>query len=155
MTDIHDWLARGAVADRASATSKRAALAVVAELAARRTGADATVVLDLLLEREGSGSTGVGSGVALPHAQPPGLDRMTAVFLRLEQPVAFDAVDGRPVDLLFALFAPEGDSSGHLRALARVSRLLRGADLRSQLREARSADAIYALLARGPATTAA
>ena len=153
--DVHDWLSRGAVCDRAGVRSKRAALAVVADLAARATGGEAATVLDRLLEREASGSTGVGSGVALPHAQLPGLERTVAVFVRLEQPVAFDAVDGRPVDLLFALFGPEDDSSGHLRALARVSRLLRGADLRRQLRSARSADAVYALLARGPATTAA
>lgn len=155
MAETGDWLAHAAVADRASAASKRAALAVVAELAARRTGGDPTLALERLLEREAAGSTGVGSGVALPHAQLPGLDGLTAVVLRLGQPVAFDAVDGRPVDLLFALFAPEGDSSAHLRALARVSRLLRGADLRRQLRAAGSVDAVQALLARGPTSTAA
>ena len=153
--DVSDWLARGAVADRAGVGGKRAALVVVAELAARRTGNDAALVLERLLEREAEGSTGVGAGVALPHAQLPGLDRITAVFVRLEQPVAFDAVDGRPVDLLLALFGPEGDSSAHLRTLARVSRLLRRAELREQLRAARSADAIYAILAEAPASTAA
>ncbi len=153
--DVQDWLARGAVADKGGVGSKRGALAAVAELAARRTGADPALVLERLAEREASASTGVGSGVALPHAQLPGLDRMTAVFLRLEQPVAFDAVDGRPVDLVFALFAPEGDSATHLRTLARIARLLRRADLREQLRAARSADAIYALLSEAPASTAA
>ena len=153
--DIADWLARGAVADRPGAATKRAALVAVAEVAARQLGLKASAVLNALLEREAQGSTGVGQGVAVPHAQLEGLDAMRAVFVRLETPVPFEAVDGRPVDLLFTLFAPPGDSSGHLRALARVSRLLRRADLREQLRAARSADAIYALLAHEAAPSAA
>ena len=153
--DISEWLARGAVADKGGVGSKRGALAAVAELAARRTGAEAPLILERLLEREAGGSTGVGAGVALPHAQLPGLTQTTAVFVRLDPPVAFDAVDGRPVDLVLALFAPEGDVSAHLRTLARVSRLLRRAELREQLRAARSADAIYAILSEAPASTAA
>ncbi len=153
--DVSDWLARDGVGDKAGAGTKRAALAAVAELAARRFGLQAEVVLHALLEREAQGSTGVGHGVALPHAQLEGLDRMRAVFLRLETPVAFEALDGRPVDLLLALFAPSGDSSAHLRALARASRLLRRPDVREQLRAARSADALYALLAREEAAPTA
>ena len=153
--DIHDWLAPQGVADRTGAASKRAALAMLADIAARRTGAESSLVLERLDEREAQGSTGVGAGVALPHAQLPGLERMTAVFLRLEAPVAFDALDGRPVDLFFALFAPEGDSSAHLRALARVSRQLRRPELREQLRAARSPDAIYALLGQEAKPSAA
>ena len=144
--DVSDWLARGAVADR-SASSKRGALNAVAEVAARSFGLQSERVLHALAEREAQGSTGVGQGVAVPHAQLEGLTGLRAVFVRLEAPVEFDAVDGKPVDLLFALFAPPGDSAGHLRALARVSRLLRRADLRQQLRLARSADAVHALLA--------
>ena len=145
--DINDWLARATVVDRPAAKTKRQALAAIAETAARAWGYDPAPVLDALLEREAQGSTGVGQGVALPHAQLAGLDRMRAVFVRLDAPVAFDAVDDRPVDLLFALFAPVGDATRHLRALARVSRQLRAADLRERLRGARSADAIFALLA--------
>jgi PTS system nitrogen regulatory IIA component len=154
--DIGEWLAGPAIAYRSSADCKRQALAVVADVAARaftqtRFSASAPAikpaeVLGALLEREDAGSTGVGRGVALPHARLPGLERMRAVFVRLEQPVAFDAVDDQPVDLLFALFAPENASLEHLRALARVSRLLRNGELRRQLRLARSEDAIYALL---------
>jgi PTS system nitrogen regulatory IIA component len=89
--------------------------------------------------------------VAVPHARLKGLDRMRGVFVRLEQPVDFDAVDDQPVDLIFALFAPK-DATGveHLRALARVSRLLRQSDLRQQLRQARTTDAIHALLVQDP-----
>lgn len=152
--DVQDWLARGAVADR-SASSKRAALNAVAEVAARSFGLQAEIVLRALSEREAQGSTGVGQGVAVPHAQLEGLPDLRAVFVRLEAPVAFEAVDGKPVDLLFALFAPAGDSATHLRALARVSRLLRRADLREQLRLARTADAVHALLAAEATPSAA
>lgn len=144
--NIGDLLDRTAISLRVSASSKRQVLAVVAEIAARKLGLDAGVVLDALLDREAAGSTGVGHGVAAPHARLDGLERMRGVFVRLEQPVEFDAVDDKPVDLIFALFAPKDAGADHLRALARVSRLLRQAELREQLRQARTADAIYALL---------
>lgn len=146
--EIGRLLDRDGVAARAAASSKRQALAVVADVAARKLGLDAGRIQDLLIEREAQGSTGVGQGVAVPHARLP-IDRMVGIFVRLETPVAFDAVDERPVDLIFALFAPEADGGvEHLRSLARVSRLLRQGELREQLRKARTADALYALLAR-------
>ncbi|MCR5873726.1 PTS IIA-like nitrogen regulatory protein PtsN [Phenylobacterium sp. J426] len=144
--NIGDLLDRTAISLRVSASSKRQVLAVVAEIAARKLGLDAGDILDALMEREAAGSTGVGHGVAAPHARLEGLDRMRGVFVRLEQPVEFDAVDDKPVDLIFALFAPKDAGADHLRALARVSRLLRQAELREQLRQARTTDAIYALL---------
>jgi len=85
----------------------------------------------------------------------PGLDRMRAVFVRLDTPVDFGSVDDQPVDLVFTLLAPEDAGSEHLRALARISRLLRQPELRQQLRQARSADAIYALVVREPSSNAA
>ena len=112
-------------------------------------------MLDALLEREAAGSTGVGHGVAVPHARLPGLSRMHGVFMRLDQPTAFESVDDQPVDLVFALLAPLGSDTEHLRTLARVSRLLRQRDLRQQLRQARTGEALYALLAREPQSTAA
>lgn len=145
---IGDLLDRRAVTPKASASSKRQALSLVAETAARRFGLDAGEVLDALLAREQLGSTGVGSGVAVPHAKTPNLDRMRAVFVGLEKPVDFGSVDGQPVDLLFALLAPEDAGPEHLQAFARVARLLRRADLRLQLRQARTSDAIHALLAQ-------
>lgn len=143
---IGELLDRTAIALRVSASSKRQALAVVAEVAARSLKLDSGDILDALTEREQAGSTGVGHGVAAPHARLAGLTRMRGVFVRLDQPVAFDAVDDQPVDLIFALFAPKDAGVEHLRALARVSRLLRQAELREQLRQARTADAIHALL---------
>lgn len=143
---IGELLDRKAIALRVSAATKRQALAVIAEIAARNFGLEVADVLDALAEREAAGSTGVGHGVAAPHARLEGLDRIRGVFVRLEHPVDFASVDDQPVDLLFALFAPKGATTEHLRALARVSRLLRQADLRERLRQARTADAIHALL---------
>jgi PTS system nitrogen regulatory IIA component len=144
--NIGDLLDRAAISTRVSATNKKKALAVIAEIAARNFGLDAGDVLDALTERELSGSTGVGHGVAVPHARLKGLERMRGVFVRLETPIEFEAVDDQPVDLLFALFAPKDAGADHLRALARVSRLLRQGELREQLRKARTADAVHALL---------
>ncbi|HEY3695552.1 PTS IIA-like nitrogen regulatory protein PtsN [Phenylobacterium sp.] len=149
---IGDILDRGAISLRVKAADKRQALAVIAEIAARSFGLEAGDILDLLVEREQAGSTGVGYGVAVPHARLEGLSRMRGVFVRLEHPVDFDSVDDQPVDLVFALFAHPNAGSEHLRALARVSRLLRQAELREQLRNARTADAIHALLAQEAAS---
>lgn len=144
---IGDLLEPGAITLRVNAANKRQVLGVMADVAARAFGVDADEALEGLIEREAAGSTGVGQGVAVPHARLSGLDRVRAVFMRLETPVAFGAVDDKPVDLLVALFAPRDADSSHLRALARVSRMMRQPDLREQLRKARSADAVHVLLA--------
>jgi len=152
---IGDILDRAAIAPRVSAPNKRQALSLVADVAARNFGLDAAMLAEALAEREAAGSTGVGHGVAVPHARIAGLDRIRGVFVRLDQPVDFDSIDGLPVDLMFALFAPLKAGAEHLRALARVSRLLRQADLREQLRQARTGDAIHALLVQEARSSAA
>lgn len=152
---IGQLLDRGAIAPRVTATSKRQALSVVAEVAARAYRLDAGKVFDALTEREQAGSTGVGHGVAVPHARMVGLQRLAAVFVRLEQPIAFEAVDDKPVDLLFGLLAPKDAGADHLRALARVSRLMRQGDVRERLRQARTVDAIRALLVEDARPSAA
>lgn len=152
---IGDFLERSAIALRVKAANKRQALAALADVAARNLHLDAGVILEALSAREQAGSTGVGYGVAAPHARLDELDRMRGVFIRLEHPVDFESVDDQPVDLMFALFAPPNASSEHLRALARVSRLLRQADLREHLRQARTEDAVHALLVQEPRSTAA
>ena len=143
---LNSLLDRRAVLGTLSVNSKRQALQLVADMAARLYGQDAAFVHHALLEREKLGSTGVGLGVAVPHAALPGLDGMHGIFVRLETPVPYEAIDDMPVDLIFALLAPENAGSEHLRALAKVSRLLRQKALREQLRLVDSADAIYALL---------
>ncbi len=152
---IGDLLAREAIAPRVTATTKRQALTVVAEVAARTLKLDAVQALDALLAREAAGSTGVGRGVAIPHARLPGLTAVHAVLVRLEKPIDFNAMDGEPVDLMLALLAPPEAGSEHLRALARVSRLLRRPEIRDQLRSAQSADAILATLVREATPNAA
>ncbi len=155
--DIGELLVRDGIVLRSGASSKRQALHALASAAAQALGQDEIRVFDALMEREALGSTGLGSGVAVPHARLPGLDSVKAVFVRLDTPVAYDAVDDRPVDLMFALFAPPRDGAEHLRALAAVSRALRSPELREQLRQARTEDAIHALFVRdanAPATAA-
>jgi len=139
-------LDRHAILGQVSANSKRQALQLVADVAARQLGLDAAVIHQALLEREKLGSTGVGFGVAVPHAALAGLDKMHGVFVRLESPINYDSIDDMPVDLIFALLAPENAGTEHLRALAKVSRVLRQKDLREQLRLIDNSDAIYALL---------
>jgi PTS system nitrogen regulatory IIA component len=153
--NLSECLEQGCIAHRLGADSKRQALAAIADIAGFAFGMAPSDILDALLAREALGSTGVGSGVALPHARLKGLRRMRAVFVRLEAPVAFDAVDDQPVDLLFALFAPEEANTEHLRALARVSRVLRRSELRQHLRQARTPDALHALLVHEESATAA
>lgn len=144
--EIGDLLSRPAVAVKAAAPNKRHLLHGLADLAAPTLGVPAEAIFEGLMEREALGSTGLGGGVAVPHARLPGLQRVTGVFIKLDQPVAFEAVDDLPVDLVFGLFAPSDAGADHLRALAAVSRLLRRADVRERLRQARSADSLFAML---------
>ncbi len=153
--DLGELLAQGGVVLKGGASSKRQALHIVAAAAAQVLGIVEDRVFEALLERESLGSTGLGSGVAVPHARLEGLDRVRAVFVRLDAPVAYDAVDDRPVDLLFALFAPPRDGAEHLRALAAVSRALRSAEMREQLRQAHTVDAVRALFVTNETATAA
>ncbi|MGF1503057.1 MAG: PTS IIA-like nitrogen regulatory protein PtsN [Paracoccaceae bacterium] len=108
-----------------------------------------------LTAREQLGSTAMGGGVAIPHARIAGLEQIVGLFARLDKPVDFDAADGQPIDLVFALLAPEEAGADHLRALARVSRLLRSAENCGKLRSTETADALYALLTEPAASRAA
>ena len=153
--DLGELLDPGAITVKVHASSKRQALSIVSEIAARTLLMKASEISSKLMARERLGSTGVGHGVAAPHARLKGLERMHGVFVRLETPVDFGAVDEQPVDLIFALLAPADHPAEHLRALAKVSRALRQADLREQLRQARSADAVRALLVRDAGPKAA
>ncbi len=112
-------------------------------------GLDPVLVLERLEEREKLGSTGFGRGVAIPHARISDLGRPVAVFLRLDSPVAFDAADGMPVDMVFGLLSPEAAGAAHLHALAAISRMMRDDKLHAALGEATNAEALYALLANG------
>lgn len=127
------------------ATCKRSVLEKLADITAERYGLDATDVLNRLIDREQLGSTGVGGGVAIPHARLD-VEAVTGVLLRLATPVAFEAIDGEPVDLVFLLVAPEADNANHLKALSRVARTFRLPGVTNVLRGAESAEAAYAAL---------
>lgn len=130
-----------------SADSKPAILARLAQRFAAVYGLDADLVLERIEEREKLGSTGFGRGVAIPHARLPDLSRPVAVFFRLDSPVAFDAADGMPVDMVFGLLSPENSGAAHLHALAAISRMMRDEAMHEALGEAPGAEALYGLLA--------
>jgi PTS system nitrogen regulatory IIA component len=131
---------------RLKVSSKKQALQDLARRAAEITGVHERQIFDVLLERERLGTTGVGNGIAIPHGKLTDVKRMFGLFARLEHPVDFEAIDEQPVDLIFLLLAPEGAGADHLKALARVSRLLRDRAICEKLRGADQAEAIYALL---------
>ena len=135
-----------AVLANAKATGKKSLLAELTHRAAGLYGVDERRLLDLLIERERLGSTGIGGGIAIPHGRMAGISCPRGLFARVAAPVDFDAIDERPIDIAFLLIAPEGAGADHLKALARVSRLLRDRALVDKLRATESADALYALL---------
>ncbi len=128
------------------ASGKKALLAELASRAAAVFTLDERRLFDRLLERERLGSTGIGGGIAIPHARIASLAKPVGLFARLAHPIDFDAIDERPVDIVFLLAAPEGAGADHLKALARVSRLLRDRALVDKLRATGNAEALYALL---------
>ena len=152
---ISDILSPAAVRTMSQITSKKRLFQEIAEQARSIYGVDAAQTLDALQERETLGPTGVGHGVALPHARLHGLDKVVALFFRLERPMDFDAVDKLPVDLVFALLAPQSSGVDHLKALALVSRTLRDADLRAKLRANDDPVALHAVLAAAQGIRAA
>ncbi|TVQ57460.1 MAG: PTS IIA-like nitrogen-regulatory protein PtsN [Rhodobacteraceae bacterium] len=153
--EIRDILAPEAVMAHLKATSKKQLLQEVAARASDVYGVDQRGAFDALLDRERLGATAMGRGVAAPHARLDGLDGIRGVFVRLEKPIDFDAIDDEPVDLVFALFAPEEAGADHLRALARVSRALRDQGACAKLRSCDDAAAVYAVLTESVSNRAA
>lgn len=153
--DIADLITPAAVIPNLRATSKKQALQDLAKKAAELSGLNERAVFDVLLERERLGTTGVGNGIAIPHGKLASLDRLHGLFARLERPINFESIDEQPVDLIFLLLAPESAGADHLKALARVSRLLRDKGVCEKLRGTENADGLYALLTESPASRAA
>jgi len=144
---LSEFLSPEAVVFNLHASCKREALALLAEKAAGLTGAPVATIRQALMEREQLGSTGVGRGVAIPHGKIEGVGKIVGVFAKLDQPVDFEAVDDQPVDLIFVLLAPADASAAHLKALAKVSRLLRDESVRDALRGAGTPEALFAIAA--------
>ena len=156
MVEIADIIARdGIILDLKSCQSKRQVLKELAQHAAAALGLDQQNLLDALMERERLGTTGIGHGIAIPHARLAEVDRLVGLFARLEQPVDFESLDDQPSDLIFLLLAPDSADADSLKALARISRVLRDPGLRQRLRQEPDRDAVYRLLTQKPECHAA
>ena len=153
--EIAELIGPGGVVANLRVTSKKQALQELAKRAAEITGQPERAIFEVLIERERLGTTGVGNGIAIPHGKLTDLDRLYGLFARLEAPIDFDAIDEQPVDLICVLLAPETAGADHLKALARVSRLLRDRAICDKLRGTDSAEAIRALLTESTASHAA
>lgn len=136
-------------------TSKKQALQELSRRAAGLIGRSEREIYEVLTERERLGTTGIGSGIAIPHGKLARCDRLYGLFARLDVPIDFGAIDEQPVDLIFLLIAPEQAGADHLKALARISRLLRDRSTCEKLRGSETAEAIYALLTDSATSRAA
>ncbi|MBI4274573.1 MAG: PTS IIA-like nitrogen regulatory protein PtsN [Rhizobiales bacterium] len=152
---LTDLVATTAVIPALKVNGKKQAIQEIAARAAQLSGQNERVIFETLLQREKLGSTGIGHGIAIPHGKLPKLDRLFGLFARLDRPIDFDALDGQPVDLIFLLLAPEGAGADHLKALARIARLLRDPEIARKLRDSRDAEALYAVLTMTPSSDAA
>jgi PTS system nitrogen regulatory IIA component len=153
--NIADVLKPRAVIPSVRAANKKQLLQEMSRHAADITGESEHTIFDVLLQCERLGTSGVGAGIAIRDGKIPGLNRHYALFVRLETPIDFDAIDEQPVDLIFLLLAPGGAGTDHLKALARISRLLRDRTLCEKLRGSDKAEALYALLTENATSNAA
>jgi PTS system nitrogen regulatory IIA component len=145
--EITDLVAPDRVIVDLKAATKPHLLAELARRAAAATGLTPKQIGGVLEARESLGSTGVGAGIAIPHAQVAALDQFYGLFVRLDRPIDYDAIDGRAVDLVFLLLIP-GNTRDHLKALAAVTRRLRNKEIANDLRVAKSARDAYEALTR-------
>jgi len=153
--DLSSILRPAAVKVVANTTSKKRLFQDLGDIVSGCYGLDGSAAFAALQARESLGPTGVGHGVALPHARLDGLDEVVGAFIRIEKPLDFEAVDRQPVDLVFALFAPDGSGVDHLKALALVSRTMRNADIAAKLRANDDPDTLYTILIESQGNRAA
>jgi len=151
---ISDLLSPEGVLPSLKVKDKKQLLQQLADRASQITRVPQSRILETLIERERLGTTGVGQGIAIPHGRLTEIKKITGIFAKLETPIEYEAVDNQPVELVFMLLAPEGAGADHLKALARIARLLRDQDVAKKLRASRDAPAIYSVLALPPATAA-
>lgn len=153
--DLSDLIRPEAIIPAVKATSKRQVIQELAAKGAELTGLDERQIFETLLEREKLGSTGIGDGIAIPHGKLPGLDRIHGALARLSRPIDFESLDGQPVDLVFLLLAPEDAGADHLKALARIARMLRIPGVADRLRTTSDATAIHNALSQNATPNAA
>lgn len=127
-------------------TSKKRALEMISEIAAEHTGQNSTELFECMLSREKMGSTGIGNGIAIPHARMQSSDKAIAVLMQCESPIEFDAIDNRPVDLLFALLVPDAQCKEHLKTLSCMAERLNDKQILKQLRKAESDQELYDIM---------
>lgn len=152
---LTDIIAPNAILPALKVNNKKHAIQELAAHAAQLTGLNERTILEVLQQRERLGSTAVGSGVAIPHGKLPKLGGLFGLFARLEKPIDFEALDNQKVDLIFLLLAPEGAGADHLKALAKIARLLRDPEIARKLRESHDTDALYAVMKLTPTSSAA
>lgn len=152
---LNDLVSPQAVIPALRANSKKQALQELAARASELSGVPEREIFETLLQRERLGSTGVGNGIAIPHGKLGSFKQLFGLFARLERPIDFEALDGEPVDLVFVLLAPESAGADHLKALARIARLLRDPAIAQNLRHSRDEAALYAVLTQPLASNAA
>jgi PTS system nitrogen regulatory IIA component len=153
--DLNDLLTPDAIIGSLKANSKKQAIQALAEKAAALTGIEEREIFETLLQRERLGSTGVGAGIAIPHGKLSKLDHIVGLFARMAKPIDFESLDDQPVDLVFLLLAPEGAGADHLKALARIARLLRESGVAGKLRASADKSALYAVLTTAATPNAA
>jgi PTS system nitrogen regulatory IIA component len=148
---LTDIIAPNAIIPALKVNNKKQAIQELSAQAAKLTGLNERTILEVLQQRERLGSTAVGSGVAIPHGKLAKLGRLFGLFARLEKPIEFEALDNQKVDLIFLLLAPEGAGADHLKALAKIARLLRDPEIARKLRESQDTDALHAVMKMPPA----
>ncbi len=152
---LHDIISADAIIPALRANTKKAVLQELSDRAGAVSGLPARDIYDAVLQRERLGSTGVGKGIAIPHGKLANCVRIFGVFARLERAIDFDALDGEPVDLAFLLIAPEAAGADHLKALARIARVLREPQVASKLRAMRDPSSLFSVMTESPASHAA
>jgi nitrogen PTS system EIIA component len=153
--DLSDIIDARAVLANVKAPGKKQLLTELSQTIARIVGIEPRAAFETLLQREKLASTGIGQGIAIPHGKIAGIDRVHGLFARLAGPLDYDSIDGQPVDLVFLLLAPSDAGADHLKALARISRLLRDAATVAKLRGTETAEGLYAILTEPSATASA
>ncbi len=152
---LNDLITADAILPALRVNTKKSALHEMSERASTISGLGAREIYDAVLQRERLGSTGVGSGIAIPHGKLNACTRIVGVFARFERPIEFEALDGAPVDLAFMLVAPEASGADHLKALARIARVLRDQHIVAKLRATRDAAGLFYVLTQQQTSNAA
>jgi nitrogen PTS system EIIA component len=155
MTELSDIIDSRAILTGVKAQNKKALLQELSQAMGKLIAVDHRIVFETLNTREKLGSTGIGQGIAIPHGKFAAVNRVYGLFARLAQPIDYDAVDGQPVDLIFVLAAPDHAGADHLKALARISRLLRDQQTVAKLRGTETAEGLYSILTEPSATASA